>query len=62
MNSTDVDKKNQQKNCCKKCGKIVGLNYRGKKQKCTCRKLQIPNTCKTTAKKAGKFCPREVAL
>ena len=34
MNKTDSNKKNQQ--ACKKCGRIVGVNYRGKKHKCDC--------------------------
>ena len=38
MRTAESDKRNQQ--ACKKCGRIVGCDYRGRKHKCGCPKRQ----------------------
>ena len=35
MRTPESDKRNQQN--CKKCGRIVGCDYHGRKQKCGCK-------------------------
>ena len=57
MNQTEQDKQNQQN--CKKCDRIVGCDYRGRKHKCDCQ-IESDDPCESCKKLGENTCGNDI--